>query len=127
MTWAKSPSQAQIQTQFSRYTQSTWQLWKRSRGTFHFLLSCSNYSDERLTLLRKIRNTNLNILENTNSQVTRFFPYGDRNFIASTNLIILSSTIEYILATKRFDKPIFHKTSYKIFILVIYDLGTSFC
>ena len=81
---------------------------KEVETTFHFLLSCPNYSDERLTLLSKIRNINPNILENTNSQITRFFLYGDKNFTASTNFIILSSTIEYILATKRFDKPLFH-------------------
>ena len=76
--------------------------------TFHFLLSCPNYSDERLTLLSKIRNTNPNILENTNSQITELFLYGDKNFTASTNFVILSSTIEYILTVKRFDEPLFH-------------------
>ena len=81
---------------------------KEVETTFHFLLSCSNYSDERLTLLSKIRNINPNILENTSSQITRFFLYGDKNFTASTNFTILSSTIEYILATKRFDEPLFH-------------------
>ena len=46
---------------------------KEVETTFHFLLSCPNYSDERLTLLSKIRSINPNILENTNSQITRFF------------------------------------------------------
>ena len=81
---------------------------KEVETTFHFLLSRPNYSDERLTLLSKIRNINPNILENTNFQITQFFLYGDKNFTASTNFIILSSTIEYILATKRFDEPLFH-------------------
>ena len=81
---------------------------KEVETTFRFPLSCPNYSDERLTLLSKIRNINPNILENTNSQITRFFLYGDTNFTALTNFIILSSTIAYILATKRFDEPLFH-------------------
>ena len=88
---------------------------KEVETPFDFLLSCPNYSDERLTLLSKIRNINPNILENTNSQITRFFLYGDKNFTASTNFIILSSTIEYILATKRFDEPPFH--SFMKFVL----------
>ena len=46
---------------------------KEVETTFHFFLLCPNYSDERLILLSKIRNINLNILENTNSQITRFF------------------------------------------------------
>ena len=81
---------------------------KEVETTFHFLLSCPNYSDERLTLLNKIRNINPNILENSNSQITQFFLYGDKNFTASTNFIVLSSTIESILATKKFNEPIFH-------------------
>ena len=81
---------------------------KEVETTFHFLFSCPNYSDERLTLLSEIRNINPNILENTNSQITQFFLYRDKNFNASTNFIILSSTIEHILATKRFDEPLLH-------------------
>ena len=81
---------------------------KEVETTFHFLFSCPNYSEKRLTLLGKIRNINPNILENTNSQITQLFLYGDKNFTASTNFVILSSPIEYILATKRFDEPLFH-------------------
>ena len=72
----------------------------------------------RKEILSKIRITNLNILEDTNSQITKLvtnsqitqlFLYGDKNFIASTSFnIILSSTIDYILATKQFDEPLFH-------------------
>ena len=58
---------------------------KETEATFHFLLSCPNYSDERLTLLSKIRNINPNILKNTDSQITRFFLHGDKNLTASTN------------------------------------------
>ena len=81
---------------------------KEVETTFHFLLSCLNYSGERLSLLSKIRNIIPNILQNTNSQITRFFLHGDKNFTASTNFIILNSTIEYIVATKRFDEPLSH-------------------
>ena len=56
--------------------------------TFHFLCSCPNYSDERLSLLSKIRNINPNTLENTNYQIAQFFLYGDKNFTASTNFNI---------------------------------------
>ena len=75
----------------------------------------------------QIGNINPNILENTNSQITPFFLYGDKNFTASTKFIILSSTIEYIMAAKRFDEPLFYSISYKTFTLNIYALGTSFC
>ena len=77
---------------------------KEIETTFYFLLY--NYSDERLTLLSKIGNINPNILENTNSQITQFFLYRGKSFTASSKS--LSSTIEYIVATKRFDEPLFH-------------------
>ena len=73
-----------------------------------FLFLCPNCSEEILKLLYKIENINPNILENTNSQITHFFLDGYKNFTASTNFIILRSTIEYILATKRFYEPLFH-------------------
>ena len=88
-----------------------WSFGKEVEANFHFLLSRPNYFDERLTLLSKIRNINPNILENileSNSQITRFFLCGDKNFTASTNFIVLSSAIDYILATKRFDEQLFH-------------------
>ena len=81
---------------------------KEVENTFHFFLSCLSYSEERLILLSKIRNINPNVLENTNSQITQFFLYGDKTFTASIKFIILDSTIEYILATKIFDEPRFH-------------------
>ena len=82
---------------------------KEVETTFHFLLSCPNYSDERFTLLNKIRNINPNTLENTNSQIIQF---GDNNSTASTYFIILSSTIKYIPATMIF-------ISYNIFIFYL--------
>ena len=81
---------------------------KEVETTFHFLLSFSNCSDERLTLLSKIRNVDPNILENNNSQITQLFLYGDKRFTALTNFVILSSSLGYILVTKRFDEPLFH-------------------
>ena len=69
----------------------------------------------RKKILSKIRNINRNILGNTKSQITQFFLYGDNDFTASTNFTILNSTIEYILATKRFDEPLFHQFSCNIF------------
>ena len=81
---------------------------KEVETTFHFLFLDPNYSDEKLTLLSKIRSTNPNIIENTNSQITLFFLYGDKNLTALTNFIIISLTVEYLLATKRFVDPLFH-------------------
>ena len=63
---------------------------KEVETTFQFLLSCPNYSDERLTLLSKIRNINPNIFENSNSQITWFFLYGDKNFTAIYFILVFN-------------------------------------
>ena len=95
------------QTQFQRYSIHFAVAEKKLKLLFIFSFLVP-ITDETLTLLSKIRNINPKILENTNYQITHFFLYRDENFTASTNCIILSSTIEYILATKRFEEPLFH-------------------
>ena len=71
MIWAESLLQAQIQIQFSTYTQSTLQL-KLVEITSQFFLSCLNYSDERFSLLNEIKSFNPNTFL-TNSQITHVF------------------------------------------------------
>ena len=66
---------------------------KEVETTSHFLLPYPNYSDERSTLLSKIRNINPNISDNSIFQITSFFLYVDKDFTASTNFIILISTM----------------------------------
>ena len=61
---------------------------------------------QKVDLSEKIRNINCNILENTNSQISKFFLYVDNDLTASTNFSITNSTIEYTLAVKRFDEPL---------------------
>ena len=73
----------------------------------HYLLACPNYDVERNTLLNNSRQIAPNILNYNNSQITQVLLYGDTSFKNETNTNILKSTISYLLATKRFDKPIF--------------------
>lgn len=101
----------QFQTSFSRYTPFILQLQKRNWNYLSFFLYMSN-------LLIK-------------SRITKFLLYWDKGFIALTNLIILNSSIELTLATKRFDWLLFLKwfqlllTWCLIYFFVI--LGTTFC
>ena len=55
-----------------------WSYGKEVETTSHFLILSSNYSNKRSTLLSKIRNINPNILENTSSQITKFFRCRDK-------------------------------------------------
>ena len=72
-----------------QYTITPLFSYRRKVGTtFHFPLSCSNYPDERLAPLNKIKNINLNILENSTCQFTKFLLYGKKDFTASFDFIL---------------------------------------
>ena len=45
----------------------------RTKTSIHYLLHCPTYTNERLTLLNKIKSINCNILESCNTIVTKFF------------------------------------------------------
>ena len=73
----------------------------------HYLLACPNYDVERSTLLNNLRQIAPNILNYNNSRITQVLLYCDTSFKNETKTNILKNTISYLLATKRFDKPIF--------------------
>ena len=72
----------------------------------HYLLHCPTYTNERLTLLDKIKSINCSILESSDAAVTKFLLFGDNTLSNSSNTIILNSTIEYIICTQRFEGSI---------------------
>ena len=69
----------------------------------HFLLHCPNFSNERSTFLNIIGNIDRNIFTRSNSQVTETLLYGDSNSNNITNTLILNATIDFLIATKRFN------------------------
>ena len=69
----------------------------------YFLLHCPNFSNERSTLLNIIGSIDRNILTRSDSQVTETLLYGDSNSNNITNTLILNTTIDFLIATKRFD------------------------
>ena len=74
----------------------------------HYLLHCSNYSDERLALLNTIRNIDMSILQLSGSKFTRILLFGDTFFDNNKNTFILDATIDYIISTGRFEVPLFN-------------------
>ena len=71
-----------------------------------YLLYCPTYTNERLTLLNKIKSINCSILESSDAAVTKILLFGDNTLSSSSNTIILNSTIEYIISTQRFEGTI---------------------
>ena len=59
-----------------------------------------------MTLLNKIKGINCSILEFSDAVVTIILLFGDNTLSDSSNTLILNSTIDYIISTKRVDDPI---------------------
>ena len=59
-----------------------------------------------MTFLNKIKNINCSILEFSDVVVTKTVLFGDNTLSDSCNTLILNSTIDYIISTKRFDDSI---------------------
>ena len=74
--------------------------------TTHYLLHCSNYLNERMTLLANLQNIEENIFDRHNSRLSEIILFGDSSFNYAKNISILNSTIQYIFDTKRFDVPL---------------------
>ena len=75
-------------------------------STSHYLLHCSEYSNERMTLLNKIRQIDSNILDKRNSEITRILLFGDPSFNDEINTLVLNTTFDFLISTKRFDEPL---------------------
>ena len=72
----------------------------------HFLLHYPNFSNGRSSFLNIIGSINRSILTRGDSQVAETLLYGDSNSNNITNTLILNATIDFLVATKRFDVPL---------------------
>ena len=75
-------------------------------STKHYLLHCSNFKNERQTLLQNVRTVNPNLLSMNEDALTHLLLYGDNTLTDNTNTFLLNSVIEYITSTKRFNDPL---------------------
>ena len=75
---------------------------KDIESTVHFFLHCTNFPIPRQTLFQKIRNIDESILSQSETQPTQTLPYGNQNYHSSISRLIIISTIEHVISTKRF-------------------------
>ena len=66
----------------------------------HYLLHCPTNTNERMTLLNKIKRINCSLLEFSDTVVTKILLFGDNTLSDASNTLILNSTIDYIISTK---------------------------
>ena len=75
-------------------------------STNHYLLHCSNFKNERFSLLQNVRIVNPDFLSMNKDLLTHLLLYGDNTLTDNTNTFLLNSFIEYITSTKRFNDPL---------------------
>ena len=71
----------------------------------HFLLHCPNYSTIRCQLFDGLLQKEINCLPYTSSYLKDILIYGNKKFDLVSNKVILSSVIDFIIRSKRFDGP----------------------
>ena len=79
---------------------------KEIETSTHYLFYCPTYTNERMNLLNKIKSIHCSILEFSDAVMTKILLFGDNTLSDSCNNLILNSTIDYIISTKRFDDSI---------------------
>ena len=72
----------------------------------HLLFHCSYYSNERLTFLNIIKNTDMNILGKNDLKVKETLLCGDNSSDDTNNTLIMNATMESLIASRRFDVPL---------------------
>ena len=75
--------------------------------TSHFLLHCLNYRCARKTFFEKINLIDSNILQQSDSSLTKDLLFGSEKLKDDKNNALLTSTIEFIQSTERFKYPLF--------------------
>ena len=73
----------------------------------HFFLHCQNFSNERQILLNNLSNIDIDIANFNDNNLVELLLYGSSLFDDRTNNAILTLTISFILATKRFEGNLF--------------------
>ena len=73
----------------------------------HFLLHCPNFSIYRCSLFDSLRQNEICILPYSSSYLVKILLFGNDKFNIKTNKNILTSVIDFIIQSKRFDGPLF--------------------
>ena len=87
--------------------------WDDIETTIHYLLHCPNYLDEMRTLLDNLQSIGGKIHDKNDSQVSELLLFGVSSNSDASNTCISNATIQYLLATKRFDVPLTYSESFE--------------
>ena len=74
----------------------------------HLFLHCPEYCEARQILFDNIQSIDKMLLSQKESSLTHVLLYGDPKRNSYVNAFILNSTIEFILSSERFNRPLFN-------------------
>ena len=74
----------------------------------HTFFSTAIFHTPRQTPFNNIRNINEQILSHGEDQLIQTFLNDNPNFNLTVNRLILNATIEYLISTERFKRPLFN-------------------
>ena len=72
-------------------------------STTHFFLHCTHFSNQRLTLINKIKDIDKHIFDKNDSLITQTLLFGDEKLSITDNKSILEATIQFLISSGRFD------------------------
>ena len=75
--------------------------------TEHYLLHCSNYLTQRSRLFNDLNKASTSLLLFNSKWLTKILLFGNSALSKDDNHLIIKSTIDFLLSTERFDKPLF--------------------
>jgi len=75
--------------------------------TEHFLMHCSDYSNERLVMFNSLFQLNISLLPLKPKVLYHILLYGNTNFSTNLNHEILSATVKFLVDTGRFSGALF--------------------
>ena len=101
-TWSQSSQSTQLQSQFPRLFKSIVLCSLEVESISHFYLHCHYYSNIRSTLLNELQSIDINLSNQEDDIVVEVILYESTKFNNNQNFGLLSSSIDYILKSKRF-------------------------
>ena len=72
-----------------------------------FFLHYTHYSNQRLTLINKIKDIEKRFFDENDSLITQILLFGDEKLSITDNKSVLEATIQFLISSGRFDLPLF--------------------
>ena len=78
-----------------------------AESTTLFFLHCTHFSNQRLTLINKIKDIDKRIFDKNGSLITQTLLFGDEKLSITDDKSILEATIQFLISSGGFDSPLY--------------------